>query len=41
MQENLWSFTLISPKAGYTQEDVIQLAYIMTGWEHKYGQKKN
>ncbi len=29
----------ISPKAGYTQEDVIQLAYIMTGWEHKYGKK--
>ena len=21
----------VSPKAGYTQEDVIQLAYIMTG----------
>ena len=29
----------VSPKAGYTQEDVIQLAYIMTGWEHKYGKK--
>ena len=29
----------VSPKAGYSQEDVIQLAYIMTGWEHKYGKK--
>ena len=23
----------VSPKAGYTQEDVVQLAYIMTGWQ--------
>ena len=26
----------VSPKAGYTQEDIIQLAYIMTGWQRKY-----
>ena len=26
----------ISPKAGYTQEDVIQLAYIMTGWRYRW-----
>ena len=26
----------VSPKAGYTQEDVIQLAYIMTGWQQKW-----
>ena len=30
----------VSPKAGYTQEDVIQLAYIMTGWEHRWSKKK-
>ncbi len=29
----------VSPKAGYTQEDVIQLAYIMTGWQHKWSKK--
>ena len=29
----------VSPKAGYSQEDVIQLAYIMTGWQHKYSKK--
>ena len=26
----------ISPKAGYSQEDVIQLTYVMTGWQHKW-----
>ena len=26
----------VSPKAEYTQNDVIQLSYIMTGWEHEY-----
>ena len=26
----------ISPKAGYTQEDVIQLAEIMTGWQQRW-----
>ncbi len=30
----------ISPKAGYTQEDVIQLAYIMTGWQQKWSKSK-
>ena len=30
----------VSPKAGYTQEDVIQLAYIMTGWQQRWGKKK-
>ena len=29
----------VSPNAGYTQEDVIQLAYIMTGWSHKWSRK--
>ena len=28
-----------SPKAGYTQEDVIQLAYIMTGWQQRWSKK--
>ena len=26
----------VSPAAGYSQEDVIQLAYIMTGWQQKW-----
>ncbi len=26
----------VSPKAGYSQEDIIQLAYIMTGWQRKF-----
>ena len=30
----------VSPKAGYTQEDVIQLAYIMTGWQQKWSKTK-
>ncbi len=30
----------VSPKAGYTQEDVIQLAYIMTGWQQRWSKKK-
>ena len=29
----------VSPKAGYSQEDVIQLAYIMTGWQHRWSKK--
>ena len=29
----------ISPQAGYTQDDVIQLAYIMTGWQHRWSKK--
>ena len=29
----------VSPKAGYTQEDVIQLAYIMTGWRQRWSKK--
>ena len=29
----------VSPSAGYTQEDVVQLAYIMTGWGHKWSRK--
>jgi len=30
----------VSPKAGYTQEDVIQLAYIMTGWQQKWSKTR-
>ena len=30
----------VSPEAGYTQEDVIQLCYIMTGWEHKWNRSR-
>ena len=26
----------ISPAAGYTQDDVIALSYVMAGWEHKH-----
>ena len=26
----------VSPNAGYTQEDIIQLAYIMTGWQQRW-----
>ena len=29
----------VSPEAGYTQNDVINLAYIMTGWGHKWNNK--
>ena len=29
----------VSPEAGYTQDDVINLAYIMTGWGHKWNNK--
>ena len=29
----------VSPEAGYTQVDVINLAYIMTGWGHKWNNK--
>jgi uncharacterized protein (DUF1800 family) len=31
----------ISPKAGYTQEDVIELAKIMTGWRPKWTKKSD
>ena len=30
----------VSPEAGYTQEDVIQMTYVMTGWQYKWSQKK-
>ena len=30
----------VSPNCGYTQEDVIQMAYIMTGWRPKWGKKR-
>lgn len=30
----------VSPAAGYTQDDVIQLCYIMTGWEHKWSRSR-
>jgi len=29
----------VSPEAGYTQDDVINLAYIMTGWGHKWNNR--
>ena len=31
----------ISPKAGYTQEDVIELAKIMTGWRPKWSRRSD
>ncbi len=30
----------ISPAAGYSQEDVVQLSYIMAGWEHEHTKKR-
>ena len=30
----------VSPKAGYSQEDIVQLAYIMTGWQQKWSKTK-
>ena len=30
----------VSPKAGYSQEDVIQLAYIMTGWQQRWSKQQ-
>ena len=30
----------ISTAAGYTQEDVVQLSYIMAGWEHRHSKKR-
>ena len=30
----------VSPSAGYTQNDVVQLSYIMAGWEHRYTKKR-
>ncbi len=29
----------VSPNAGYTQQDVIQLAYIMTGWQQRWSKQ--
>ena len=29
----------VSPNSGYTQEDIIQLAYIMTGWQPRWSKK--
>ena len=30
----------ISPEAGYFQKDVIQMTYVMTGWQHKWDPKR-
>ena len=30
----------ISPKAGYTQNDVIELSKLMTGWQHKWNKSQ-
>ena len=30
----------ISPAAGYSQKDVIQMTYVMTGWQHKWDPKR-
>jgi len=30
----------ISPQARYSQEDVIQMTYVMTGWQHKWDRKR-
>ena len=30
----------VSPDAGYTQEDVIDLSYIMAGWEHEWTESR-
>ena len=30
----------ISPEAGYSQDDVIQMTYVMTGWQYKWSQSK-
>jgi uncharacterized protein (DUF1800 family) len=30
----------VSPAAGYTQDDVIALSYVMAGWEHKYSKNR-
>ena len=30
----------VSPKAGYTQNDVIELSKLMTGWQHKYNKSQ-
>ncbi|MDC0163602.1 DUF1800 domain-containing protein [Candidatus Pelagibacter sp.] len=30
----------VSPNSGYKQEDIVQMAYIMTGWRHKWGKKR-
>ena len=36
----LFELHTVSPKAGYTQADVIQLSYIMTGWEHEHSETR-
>ena len=30
----------VSPDSGYSQKDVIQMTYVMTGWQHKWNPKK-
>ena len=30
----------VSPAAGYSQEDIVQLSYIMAGWEHEHTKKR-
>ena len=30
----------VSPNSGYKQEDIVQMAYIMTGWKTKWGKKR-
>ena len=30
----------ISPKAGYSQKDVLQMTYVMTGWQYKWDPKR-
>ncbi len=30
----------VSPDSGYTQEDIIQLAYIMTGWQYRWSKSR-
>jgi Uncharacterized protein conserved in bacteria len=40
MLVNCFVLHTISPAAGYTQEDVVQLSYIMAGWEHRHSKKR-
>lgn len=30
----------VSPAAGYTQQDVVSLSYVMAGWEHRWSKKR-
>ena len=39
MQENYLSLHTLSPEANYTQEDVVEMAKVMTGWRHVWSQK--